>query len=35
MDAVQGKVDEKAQHTEVCEHFESTFNAAMRHSARS
>jgi hypothetical protein len=31
----KAKVDEKAQHTGVCEHFESTFNAAMRHSARS
>jgi hypothetical protein len=31
----KAKVDEKAQHTEICEHFESTFNAAMRYSARS
>ncbi len=35
MDAAQGKVDEKAQHTGVCEHFESSFNAVMRYSTRS
>jgi len=31
MDAAQGTVDEKVQHTGVCEHFESGFNAVMRH----
>ena len=31
----KAKVDEKAQHTGVCEHFESAFNAVMRSSARS
>jgi hypothetical protein len=31
----KAKVDEKAKHTGVCEHFEFTFNAVMRHSTRS
>ena len=31
----KAKVDDKAQHTEVCEHFESAFNAVMRPSVRS
>jgi hypothetical protein len=30
----KAKVDEKAQHTDVCEHFEITINAVMRPSLR-
>ena len=33
--SAKAKVDEKAQHTGVCEHFESTFNTVIRHSVRS